>query len=112
MNEIELARLAAMGNALRPDWPAQSLKTFLHAFAVNAYRDVAVALAWVAADPESQTPKRLSEAGPWWQATKLPGAPTFVPPMQSPLDYPDADPDDPVAYALALREKRFTRRNG
>ena len=48
MNETELARLAAMGNALRPDWPAQSLKTFLHAFAVNAYRDVAVALAWVA----------------------------------------------------------------
>src|SRR5690606_24893959 len=32
-------------------------------------RDVAVAMAWVAADPESKTPARVLEAGPWWAAT-------------------------------------------
>jgi hypothetical protein len=64
-----LARLAAMAHALRPDWPSKSLLTYLHAsHAGRPFRDVAVALAWIAADPATQTPKRLDESGPWWTA--------------------------------------------
>jgi hypothetical protein len=67
----ERQRLAAMGNALRPDWPVGSLYTLLtHEIVVKrAYRDVAAALALVATDPETRTPARLHEPGPWWQAS-------------------------------------------
>lgn len=66
----ELTRLAAMGNALRPDWPAASLRSHLAAnHGTRSYRDLAVALAWVCTDPETRTPARLAEAGPWWTTT-------------------------------------------
>lgn len=110
MNEVELARLAAMAHALRPEWPAQSVKTYLHAFAGSAFRDVAVALAWVACDPTSATPARLAENGPWWQATRLPGMTANVPPRQDPLLVPDAPEDDPQAWVKALRDGRLVRR--
>ena len=68
MNRTEIERLAKSANGLRPDWPWNSLATFLETHLVDrAYRDVAVALAYVAADPETRTPKRVLEAGPWWQ---------------------------------------------
>ncbi len=71
-NEIE--RLAAAANALRPDWPVRSLCTWLqNDHAARAYRDVAVALAWIACDPTSVTPKRMNEIGPWWTAAKAAG---------------------------------------
>jgi len=71
MNQDELTRLAAMANALRPDWPAQSVRTYLDTtHAHRAYRDIAVALAWIAADPTTQTPKRLEHPGPWWTTTR------------------------------------------
>lgn len=66
----ELTRLAAMGNALRPDWPTNSLRSHLAAnHGTRSYRDLAVALAWICTDPETRTPARLSEAGPWWVTT-------------------------------------------
>lgn len=65
----DIGRLAAMAHALRPDWPVKSVATYLHAtHAKRGYRDLAVALAWVAADPSTKTPKRLEENGPWWLA--------------------------------------------
>lgn len=68
--KTELERLAAAANALRPDWPAKSVLTYLERdHATKAYRDLAVALAHVAADPETRNPKRLSEPGPWWRLT-------------------------------------------
>ena len=77
----ELDRLAAMGNALRADWPVRSLRTHLAKnHATRAYRDLAVALAWIAADPQTQTPARLIEAGPWWKATAV-DAPTVTHPV-------------------------------
>lgn len=59
-----------MANSLRPDWPVNSLYTLLtHEVTVKrSYRDVALALAWVATDSETRTPARLHEPGPWWQA--------------------------------------------
>jgi len=70
VNEVEIARIAAATNQLRPDWPASSLVTLLNRPAlVNRHRrDVAVALAWVACDSTSKTPARVLEAGPWWNA--------------------------------------------
>jgi len=70
MNDNDLQRLAAMAAALRPDWPISSLAThLLNHHAHRTYRDVAVALAWIATDPATNTPARLTEAGPWWDAT-------------------------------------------
>ena len=61
-------RLAAAGNALRPDWPVKSIMTALLDHRDRAYRDVAVALAYIATDPDTRTPARLKESGPWWSA--------------------------------------------
>ena len=73
MTQTEIARLAALGNCLRPDWPNSSLFTFItKSLAGRPYRDVAVALTWVACDPNTLTPKRLLEAGPWWKAVADP----------------------------------------
>lgn len=67
-NDIE--RLAGAAHALRPDWPVSSLCTWLlKDHAARAFQDVAVALAYVAADPGTKTPKRMNELGPWWGAT-------------------------------------------
>lgn len=72
MDLTETTRLAAAINALRPDWPQASLVTFItRDLATRAYRDAAVALTYVAADPATQTPKRVLEAGPWWDAVAV-----------------------------------------
>ena len=71
LTRTELERLAGMGNQLRPDWPVASLLTHLRTHhTARAYRDVAVALAYVATDPITQTPARMLEAGPWWRTTE------------------------------------------
>lgn len=72
MNEIEIQRLAGAIAAMRPDWPAVSLRTFIaNHLATRAYGDVAVAFAWVASRTTTQTPRLILEAGPWWQATAV-----------------------------------------
>jgi hypothetical protein len=82
MSEAEIARLAGMANHLRPDWPNASLYTFIaRNLAARAYRDVAVALAYVACDTTTATPKRILEAGPWWQATQT-SSETYRPPRK------------------------------
>lgn len=83
ISRTETERLAAMAHELRPDWPVRSLCTWLQADHANrAYQDIAVALAYIATDPTTQTPKRMNEAGPWWQASVRagsPNTPTAVP---------------------------------
>lgn len=78
MTRIELARLAAAINVLRPDWPTPSLQTFLGQHLHRPLLDVAVALTWVATDPDTKTPARLNEAGPWWQASRTADVPQAV----------------------------------
>src|SRR5450830_1279982 len=69
-SKTELERLAAATYALRPDWPLRSVLTYLEReHSARAYRDLAVALAYIATDPTTVTPKRLGEAGPWWRVT-------------------------------------------
>ena len=67
MNRIEVERIAKAINGLRPDWPWNALVTFIEThLSERAYRDAAVALAFVACEPETRTPKRVLESGPWW----------------------------------------------
>lgn len=67
MNRTEVERIAKAINGLRPDWPWNSLVTFIGThLSERAYRDVAVALAYVACEAETRTPKRVLESGPWW----------------------------------------------
>ena len=54
LTKTEAERLAAAANALRPDWPVSSLLTYLSKHKARAYRDVAVALAWIATDPQTK----------------------------------------------------------
>ena len=71
MNEHEADRIAHAVAILRPDWPATSIRTVLTStpeIMARPRRDVALALTYVACDSESKTPKRVTEAGPWWQA--------------------------------------------
>ena len=82
LSDVQLSRLAGLGNSLRPDWANASLVTFLAKNVRDrAYRDVAVALAYVACDPVTKTPARLLEAGPWWSATRDPNAAPTVRPI-------------------------------
>ncbi len=71
LSRTEIERLAAAAHELRPDWPIRSLCTWLQTtHAARAYRDVAVALACIATDPQTRTPRRMDETGPWWSAAQ------------------------------------------
>ena len=99
MNETQIARLAAMANTLRPDWPNASIYTFIaRELSARAYRDVAVALAWIACDQDTKTPKRLLEAGPWWKAVAGPDSATYRPPRKT-----EDCPHHPGNYAEGCR---------
>ncbi len=81
----ETHRLAAALNALRPDWPVKSLVTFIDAnLRPRTYRETAVALTWVASDPQTETPKRVLENGPWWNATRAQAGTVSVIPTRCP----------------------------
>lgn len=90
MNRSDVEVLAKAIHVLRPDWPWTSLVTFITGkLASYAHRDIAVALVWVALDPETKNPGRVLEAGPWWKATRpTPDNATPEPPRGCP-DHPD-----------------------
>ncbi len=119
--DIEAIRLAAAISCLRPDWPAASIKTLVMTkHATRPLQDVAVALAWVAADPGTRTPARINESGPWWPAPAN-GRPITAmdrrmcgqcgmlhyldegcPPRPKPA-FRRADPDTVAAHVVAMR---------
>lgn len=81
MNDHDIDRLAAAANAMRPDWPLSSLRTFIRKhMAHRPVRDAAVALAWITCEPNTATPARVLEAGPWWRAAAIEDAITNTPP--------------------------------
>lgn len=89
MTRTEAERVAHAVNALRPDWPTSSLLTLIGQHLKHrAYRDVAVALAWVACDPATRTPGRVVEPGPWWQATQAQSPTVSAVPHKCP-DHPE-----------------------
>ncbi len=98
----ETERLAAMANALRPDWPLKSLTTFIvNERTRRTYREVAIALAWVATDPATDTPKRMLEAGPWWNASRAQAATVSVVVTRCP-----EHPEHPAARCPACDSRR------
>lgn len=88
MNDNERDRIADAINRLRPDWPVPSLRTLLDRPQIKnrPRRDVAVALTWVACESTSQTPARVLEAGPWWQAAGVEGVDNGGAVTNGPLD--------------------------
>jgi hypothetical protein len=80
MDDHEAQRIAHAMHAARPDWPASSLLTLIRKKLIDRpRRDVFVALAWVASEPNSATPARVLEAGPWWRAAGVEGNSTNRP---------------------------------
>lgn len=72
IDKADAERIANATNHLRPEWPAQSVLTLIgnsEDLRTRAYRDLAVAFAYVACDPTSLTPGRVREQGPWWAHT-------------------------------------------
>lgn len=107
MNRDEAQRIAGAISIIRPDWLASSLVTVLgklppHLRARPA-RDVHLALAWLAHDPDQRTPRLLSESGPWWQLATQPGNAPVLLRWQDP--YADTKPADPETIA-AIRAAR------
>ncbi len=78
MTPNEQQRLAAAIAILRPDWHTESLRTFLTRglISIRPYQDAATALAYVATDPQSKTPARVNEPGPWWHIGNTDPEPT------------------------------------
>ncbi|HLU82340.1 MAG TPA: hypothetical protein VKZ43_02975 [Trueperaceae bacterium] len=104
LSRTEVERLAAMANALRPDWPIPSLATHIGAHYVGrAYRDVACALAYVATDAQTQTPARLKEQGPWWRVTEE----SRQPPVGRRIPCPD-HPEQPAGRCQPCKDQRAT----
>jgi hypothetical protein len=91
----QIERLAAMANALRPDWQLRSIQTHIeNNHTHRAYRDLAIALAYVATDSESSTPARLNQPGPWWRASLI-GDETPTPPRRCETCHGYHTPDAP-----------------
>ena len=75
MIQPEIDRWASAMRALRPDWRADSLRTFASThLADRPYRDALVAGVWVASDATAKTPYLLTTDGPWWAACQPPPA--------------------------------------
>jgi len=111
----EIARLAAAVNLLRPDWPTASLQTYLGKHASRPYRDLALAMTWIALDAATRTPARLDEHGPWWTLGNLEA--TAAPPglcqVCRRIHYPER-PDEhvrPTLDPLAVVEHAMAARN-
>jgi hypothetical protein len=69
MNDNEIQKLAAMASALRPDWHAKSLRSFIEKnLSSRTYADCAVAFAWICTHTKTETPRLILEAGAWWKA--------------------------------------------
>lgn len=67
-NEIE--RLASAIHGLRPDWPTPSLVTFIAKRDTRPLLDLTIELAWVAQLPDTKSPARIDEDGPWKNAVR------------------------------------------
>lgn len=77
MNRPEAEMIATAISHYRPAWLKTSLTTMLSNLPPEhrdkPARDIALALTWLAFDPEQQTPRLLREHGPWWNLAALTG---------------------------------------
>lgn len=69
MTPTEVNQLAAVIWGIRPEWPSSSLQTFITKnLADKPYHLATVAFVACAVDPDTKTPARVLENGPWWKA--------------------------------------------
>ena len=77
MNRAEAEQIATAVSIIRPDWLRTSLVTTLgrlpEHYRIRPARDVHLALLWLAYDPDTKTPGRLGQEGPWWGVGSLAG---------------------------------------
>ena len=77
MNRAEAEQIATAVSVIRPDWLRTSLVTALgrlpEHYRIRPARDVHLALLWLAYDPDTKTPGRLGQEGPWWGVGSLAG---------------------------------------
>lgn len=67
MNIDDAKTIAAAVRAIRPDWNPKSVATILaDNFGHLPRRQVLLAMMWVASDPKTTTPGRVTTPGPWW----------------------------------------------
>ena len=67
----QIQRIAGAMHAIRPDWRASSLATFLAKHhADRAYQDLLIAGIVVALDTKTRTPELLNRHGRWWTAAQ------------------------------------------
>ena len=86
MNQNQARAIAKAVSYLRPDWTETSLYSLLSNLPAARRdlpaRDVMLALAWIAYDPETREPGRLKADGPWWhiaeQAARTQPAPEHL----------------------------------
>jgi hypothetical protein len=71
MNRAEAEQIASAITHIRPDWLRTSLITMLARHHHRPARDVALALIWVAYDPDTRGPGRIDADGPWWHTSRL-----------------------------------------
>lgn len=78
----EVTRIARSVVAIRPDWQLNDIYTFIdHRLRDKDFHAVAVASAWVAADPLTKKFVRIESSGPWWN---LIGQPTLLASVEIP----------------------------
>lgn len=103
-------RIATAINVIRPEWPIASIVTLIgqrHQHRIAA--DVAAALAWVAIDPDSRTPGRIDEAGPWWPSAVGRAQPP-QPPRIRPGEFRATDPAPADRRANLIAQARANLR--
>lgn len=72
MTPTEIARLAAIVWNVRPEWQQTSLHTLISRnLAAKPYHLAVVAFIACAVDPDTKTPARVLENGPWWRAAAI-----------------------------------------
>ena len=92
MEKLEAEKIAEIVGILRPDWPVKSTVGLIgNNLATRPFRDVLLAFVHIATDPESTSPGRILNPGPWWEigrpATKPATKTTHVPEHPCP-DHP------------------------
>lgn len=111
-HELHRLRLAHALNALRPEWPVQSLRTLLsHETLRNrALPDVAIAAVRIAYDTNNQTPGQLLRHGPWWTDTHHRNKERPDPPPIQELQLNATRPADPTPHIREMRQALKDRR--
>ncbi len=106
MNTTDIERLALAIHALRPDWAASSLRSFItNQLGDRPTYDATIALTVVALDSDSRTPARVLEQGPWWTILRPQRTETEtpIPARYQPEHIEQAGPESVADYTAAIR---------